>query len=146
MNTEQTEAAVYEAAKRGALEALREGREPLPIALHITPENDLLFFALNGDRNDTRKHLGQLIAELPYFALVNCMWLARAFPGDDRAPSEHPDRREACMVQLYSGGNVVRRAVLYYRTENGRTVTESDWIENDDIQDMQRMPGSIFPA
>jgi hypothetical protein len=146
MNTEQTEATVYEAAKRGALEALREGREPLPIALHITPENDLLLFALNGARNDTRKHLGQLIAELPYFALVNCLWFARGIPGDDRAPCERPDRREACMVQLYSGGKVVRRAVLHYRTENGRTITESDWIESEDIQSMKRIPGSIYPA
>lgn len=146
MNTEQTEAAVFECAKRGALESLNQGKEPLPLAMHMTPEKDLLFFALNGCRNETKEQLRQLIAALPYFALVNCMWLARAIPGDERVPSERPDRREACMVQLYSGGNVVRRAVLYYRTENGRTITESDWIEDDDIQDMQRMPGSIFPA
>jgi len=150
MNTEAREADLYEHAKATALQILDEGRPVKSVALCPMGNETALFLLPMGGasaqecRNATRQILAQLAQCTPYFCVVTEVWLARP-DGTDAPPSERPDRTEALLVQLFSGGQQTCFAMLPF-SRVGTTVTHGDWQETNMGTELVKTEGSIFPA
>ena len=148
MNPEQTLAALYETAKDGAIDILRDSREPKPIVLAVQ-DNEIFAMPYAGSRDEMRAALAFAAETFEQFVAVHCAWTASAAEVEKYGcPEKCPEHRQGVIVNAYAKGKRVCTGFLEFRgdKEHGFTWDEA-WKETGTTFDMVSTPeqGSIFP-
>jgi hypothetical protein len=81
-------------------------------------------------REEMQVALRYFAANFDWFVLVQEVWLAACLDGDNRAPSERPDRAEAILVMCVENGKHTRISqCLFHRTPENTFLFE-DWTND----------------
>ena len=134
MNTTDT----FEHVKKTSMLILSKDKFLQPIA--IAPST---IISLPTDRSELRMWMEELSRAMPWFVVVQEVWIASYQHGDDRAPSQRPDRAEAIMVMLVENGVHTRIAQCQFMRSNDGTIFFNDWIEP---SNMQTTPDGVCSA